>query len=499
MQNHFVRTACIAIILIVMSLSLGSFLADQEGQMVAFGVIAAIAGIVGLMVMGRQAWKLIIIAPFLCPFENTLGAYALAGVVGVWGLVLALFRHIQLKWTSFFALDALLLLFTCCLVRLYVQHPASLCVFGLDAQYIGGKENVIYLAFLVYYLAISSWRGSPDEVLSVVRRCAYIAVAAQIAWGLYATFKLLHSGVGFFDRRNTCFLGLGYLLVFYAYASVPLACMWRYPKNIFLFLLGIGIVLISGTREYLGHLGLACVFLCFLKKELMSALVCFAAVLCCITLMSETGMLRMLPGSMQRVVGLVPWAKIEMKWRRGSQGTIQTRLEIWRFALDPRTGVIKDYCWGDGFQTETAEFLRVGIGDLRLRSAGGELSAQRWSMSLAKSGSLHNMALTCVHRTGYVGLGLVALISLTYLLMLVRISQALRYSRDYPPMMMVLLPMVGIIAAIPWGTFTYTGLFKYFYSLGLIKTVYCALRDKGMIQPLLIRSHYVPLMLREAE
>lgn len=497
MQNIFVRTTCIAIALIVVALSVGSLLADKSGQMVAFGVIAAIVGVVGFLVMGRQAWKLMLIAPLLCPPAYIWVGYGLAGVVGVWGLVLALFRHVQLKWNSLAVLDILVLLFACYLVRLYALHPASLFIFGIDAQYIGGKENVFYLGFLVYYVAVSLWRGTPDEVLTVVRRGAYLAVAVQVVWGLYRVFLSLRGSVGFFDDRTNDFLGLGNFLVFYAYASLPMARLWKAPKEIFLGLLGMFCLLCSGSREALGRAGLACVFLCFLKKEFVSALACFALLLFGITALGEAGALRTLPHPVQRVLSLVPWAKTDKAARRDGEGTIVTRLMIWRYALDHRTGVIENYVWGDGFQTDTAVWLRYGISELRMRTAGGDYSAEEWAMILAKTGSLHNMALTCIHRTGYIGLVVVVLISLTYLFMVARVSQALRYSRDYPFVMMASLSLVGLIFAIPWGTFTYQEFFLFFYELGLLKVVYCSLREKGKIRPLFVRAHYVPLMLRE--
>ncbi|MGN0866004.1 MAG: hypothetical protein ACI4P8_07660 [Akkermansia sp.] len=497
MQNIFVRTTCIAIALIVVALSVGSLLADRNGQMVAFGVIAAIVGVVGFLVMGRQAWKLMLIAPLLCPAAYIWLGYGLAGVVGVWGLVLALFRHVQLKWNSLAVLDILVLLFTCCLVRLYALHPASLVIFGIDAQYIGGQENVYYLGFLVYYVAVSLWRGTPDEVLTVVRRGAYLAVAVQVVWGLYGVFLRLGGSVGFFDERNGAFLGLGIFLVFYAYASLPMARLWKAPKEIFLGLLGMFFLLWSGSRDALGRAGLACVFLCFLKKEFVSALACFALLLSGITALGEAGVLRTLPYPVQRVISLVPWAKTDKAARRSGEDTIVTRLMIWRYALDHRTGMIGDYVWGDGFQKETSVFIRHQISELRMRTAGGAYSAEEWAMVLAKGGSLHNMALTCIHRTGYIGLVFVVLISLTYLFMVMRVSQALRYSRDYPFVMMVSLSLVGLIFAIPWGTFTYREFFLIFYELGLLKVVYCSLREKGEIRPLFIRSYYVPLMLRE--
>ena len=497
MQNIFVRTTCIAIALIVVALSVGSLLADKNGQMAACGVIAAMAGIVGLMVMGRQAWKLMLIAPLLCPSRYIWLGYGLAGVVGVWGLALALFRHVQLKWNSFAALDILVLLFSCCLVRLYALHPASLHIFGVDTQYIGGKENVFYLGFLVYYLAVSLWRGTPDEVLAVVRRGAYLAIAVQVVWGLYDAFQRAKLGFVFLEERYSSFLDLGFLLIFYAYASLPLTRLWRAPKELFLGILGMVIILISGGREPFGRVGFACVFLCFLKKEFMSALACFALLSCGIAVLGEAGVLRTLPYTAQRVLGILPWANVTKQARRDGEGTIATRLVIWRYALDHRTGVIKDYVWGDGFQTDAAALLRHGIAELRMRTAGKDYTSEEWAMALAKGGSLHNMALTCIHRTGYIGLVFVVLISLTYLFILIRVSQALRHSRDYPFVMMISLPLVGLIFAIPWGTFTYKELFLCFYELGLLKIVYCALRDKGMIRPLLVRSRYVPLMLRE--
>ncbi|MCQ2364098.1 MAG: hypothetical protein MJ051_00910 [Akkermansia sp.] len=485
-------------VLLVFSVLIGSQISDGiKASFNAFAIIGAVAVAFGMLLMGKRSWLLLYYLPpaLVCvPIyraEMPIG-YSLSLVVFVCGILMASLRIISLKWRSHVVCDSLIVCMLVVCVWNYIQHPVSLQALDPDAEYVGGKEFFWGILAMVYYIALSSMSGSPEEILTTVRRSFYALCIGQSVEYLYA-FK----NIGFnFGTRYEILSFLACPLLYFVYCSASTWKILRTPKLLFLGLLALFFILINGRREVFGYAGEAIGFAALLKRELFGLAFCGGLVYALLFGLGAIGAWNDAPYSVQRVLTILPGVQVGAGAQTETAGSSKTRKMAWAYAFDTRYGRIGDYVWGDGFQTSTKELQRSSVAAMR----GHEVSAQDFALTLASGTNLwHNGWLNTLKTLGAVGLTVVNLIFICGMVMLAQVSAAYKGSRFYPYIMAQGLVFVQFALSYMWGTQTLVTFFQTFQQLAMIKLVYCAAREQGLMIPLIHRRRYVPLMIRETQ
>lgn len=159
--------------------------------------------------------------------------------------------------------------------------------------------------------------------------------------------------------------------------------------------------------------------------------------------------------------------------------------------MDPRTGVIKDYIWGDGFAFSKAYMLRQSIATMRGTGRGTNDDA-----GMGVSRNFHNGAIHTISRIGYVGFAWCLFMCVLTWVVSIQVLRAWYRTETYPYIVLGVINMPITLLTYAYANFTT----KYFlYSLQsyfFLKLCYCVAKENGILRPLL-RQPYVPLLIQE--
>lgn len=490
-------------VIVVLSMIVGAQVSDGISKSSgAFIVIAAVCAAFVLLFVGKRCWQLMYLLPaflYNAPVGVNYngGLYSIpvglasAGALLLYGLVLWGIRYISFRWRPQIGMDLCVLIIASLFAWNYIEHPVSIQYFDPDAEYVGGKEFVWAVCAFAYYIALSSMSGSADEIIQVVKKSFYAFCIGQCC---YIGASLLR--VGIFAPRLGFLSEICCLALFFIYTSAPLSVLIQQPKKLFWGCACFVGILFVGRREILVGVGEALIYTSLLKKEIGVFSVFGILVYGCLFALGECRVLRETPYAVQRVVAVLPGVDVNPLIKQMTEGSSETRRMMWKSGLDPRTGLIRDYIWGDGFQTSTAELHREDIAVMR---GNVDTSAEAFALVNAQAGNWHNGFLSTVHRVGLVGLVLVNIFFISGLIALAMVYKTYAHRPECPYLMALTLPLAQTALSYPWGTQNLMHFFACFQSYGLIKMLYCAAREKGMLRPLFEPHSYVPLMIQEAE
>ena len=171
---------------------------------------------------------------------------------------------------------------------------------------------------------------------------------------------------------------------------------------------------------------------------------------------------------------------------------MEWRYLLWDWAMNPATGYIKDYVWGDGFGQKLQNIKQAHLLDFRKQAHSLMVHTQ-----FARQGMWHNGSITAIHRLGYVGLVLMILWTIASVFVIFRLMFHIKDTKNYEYVYYFLL-----MCAHPYLNFYASGgsipdILNAFFPLSLAKLLYSILIKEGYISPILQRKVYVPLMLRE--
>lgn len=506
MGNGAVKTTIMLMVLVVLSVLIGAQISDSmKDSMGAFVLIAFIVVSFGMLWMGTRSWQLLYFLPaFLTnvpigpasaglhgmPFE-----FAAAAAVLGYGLLLWVMGYIKFRWRGHLGLDFLVVCVILLFVRTYIRYPVSIYSLDPDAEYVGGKEYIWLLTTVLYYIALSSMSGTREETLRVIKLSFYALCLGQMLYIVYGAKNLLHFGIRD-DQRYGFFNILGAATIFYVYCSAPIAKLLTSPRKLGMGLLALAGILLGGRREIMANVGEALIFASLLKKEILVFIVTGLLVYGGVFLLGEQHAWNNAPHAAQRVVSLFPGVNVPQSVKRGTEDSNQTRRMIWQLGMDPRTGFIKDYIWGDGFRASVAAINRGKIAAMRRT-----LDRSGWAIPrfAAAAGNWHNGWLTTVHRLGIVGLVLLNIVFVCGLVMLAQVSNAYKGRAEYPFYMALCLPFAQTALSYAWGTQTLLHYFASFQALGIIKVLYCIAREEGRLRPLFHREQYIPMTIRDIQ
>lgn len=500
-MGSVLKNIIIAILLALLAFIAGSLAAD--GAQAALAPAIAVLGAFFLLHLGRNCWWLVFLAPPLLSFldlsflRSFPVAFLLCGIVLGYWLLMFIMGYVKITWHSVIWMDIMSAIFVAYFLYTYVRHPVSLGmlrdVTDADTGYTGGKEYLWCIAASLAYVAISVIPNSLDSLFKVFK---YVFILSCILAVFVTARRFLSGGAAVMEHayvsRSAPLGQVGGLLYNYMLAKMPLMAMVVSPWKLVLLLMALFAVLMGGGRERLASIGMYALVCVTVRRNLVLMCVMVAAGYAVLLYLSSEKVLRQFPHGVQRVLTVVPGLDVDESIKGGASHSWQWRVEMWEQAMEPSSGYIKDYVWGDGFGQDIKQLRLTTIALNRGNMGGGD---QRFFM---ETGTWHSGVITSIHRTGYVGLALNVLWSLFATFMVLRVGFALKNLKDseFSFVQIFTIPAGFFVFYGSAGTYPYY--FNIFYSAAVAKVLYSAAIKEGVMHNLFSRSVYVPLMLQQS-
>lgn len=506
MGNNAVKTIIIVLVLVVLSFIVGAQVSDNVRDSAgAFFLIACVIGMFFMLWMGTNSWKLIFIVPLLMPFmpfqlEFVPPHMAMTCVIGIYWVAMRALGHAHFTWRTLPLLDWQIAIVFCYMAVGYYRHPVTVKVLGLDYDYVGGTDYIYCVWCILYYVILSSLPIRLHELLTLLKKVFFISLGIGFFFACKGMSAGSEGSVGehmsaeetLEKGRFGFFTSVGTKLLCWVYLHWPIQRILRHGTRMGMAVFGLLSVLVSGGRTNLITLSIPLAFIAMIKREFLFLLLSGCLVYMGLLGLSVSGALQEAPYGMQRVVSILPGLRISQEAEEDTKESSEIRKRMWKNALDPRTGLIKDYVWGDGYQSSLAMQER----DKTARMRGVSLDQQKF---MEQSGSWHNGWVSMIHRVGIIGLILLQVLMLSAVLILYQVACALI---KIPDGIYGILPLLGILAPAFTSSFLVMRVLTVlmcFPSYALMKIFYCQLREKGLLEPLFPNQRYVPLMIREQE
>lgn len=498
MESGVIQKTIVAIVLIVLAFIAGSMVADSRTSALMF--IGGVAGVAFVIMLGRRCWWLIFLAPPLLNLvplgivQRMPVGFAVGGCIMMYWVALTLIGAARMRWRGLGMLDFSLGLVVLLFIYSYVCHPVVVGYFAdFDTTEVGGQEYLWCICATIYYVSLSLIPCSRQELDKVLKWSLWIIVVMTV---LSTARNVGSSNVAELENnmeneRFGMFYGVGKVVVTLIFCRYRIGEILTSPWRLCAVLFGSALVALCGFREE--FVGLVCmiVFISLIRREIISVGVLAAIAYGGVLLLSSTGAVKDMPFGIQRFLSIIPGVEVEKHVERGASHSSRWRVVMWRWALDPSTGYIKDYVWGDGFVND----ISVDSRDVRLRYRGQNNDSQG-QKRFARLGVWHNGAITAVHRIGIVGLVLISLFMLTGLVVVGRACAAYRGNR----MQFVYLYFTCDLSARVAQYFLSAGTLPKFFGMmtyiALGKVLYCMAREEGLMRPMFGRGRYVPVLQR---
>lgn len=419
MGNNGVKGIILVAILVVLSFLIGSQISGS--RMVSLGIVGASAGLFILIYLGARSWWLLLLAPVLAPFipkRLPIGFdYALAPALLVFWAVLNLMGHARFKWKTLWGMDIPALGFMFYTLINFYLHPSSFYLLDdfldIDSETIGGKEYFLCLLGFIGYITVSQIPLKYKDTATVIKWSFYLSLAGC----LFSIFKkvVFHTG-GPDDMdmeeqatgtRFTLLLPIGVFTACYIYAAFPFLKIIRTPFYTGAALVACVCVALSGWRNRIIDFAFRLFAIAILKRELTLFICLGVLAYGSLLFLSNEKLLNNLPYGIQRSLCAIPGVHVREDIERNASGSSDWRVVMWRWALDARTGYIRDYTWGDGFGDNKADMKRDLTATMRNQVRGGDQTY------FAQHGVWHSGWISSMHRLGIVGLVIIVLLQLT--------------------------------------------------------------------------------------
>lgn len=482
MGAGIIKNIIIGIILVILAFVVGSMAA--EGARDSLLILGAIVGAFVLLYMGKNCWWLIFILPpvlGLLPMSGRLAtipvSYMICPIVLVYWLVLRAMGYVKVTWHNVIWMDLCSLGFSLYFAYTYYLHPVDVAIFSdYDTEFVGGKEYIFFLMAVVCYLVLSIVPCSLDRLEKVLKWAFLIQIAVVLACTVY-TGNANQLGNTVY-RWMACKYSLMGLII----------APWKLA--ILLFALATSFY---GQREVLVMAGFTYYGISIIKRQFVLLLVATGLMVGLLTYLGSQDVLLLLPHRIQRTLYILPWLKVDKEVAKMAQGSADWRVVMWKWAMDPRTGYIRDYVWGDGFGQST-KLMRLNT----IRANRGLMKAGEQEF-FAETGVWHSGVFVALHRIGFVGLGIMIVWYLFAMFLIVRVCMHLDRQKKGFYLMFTTTPFIGsaFVYFISAGTFMY--FFLQIHMVAVAKIAYSQAIKAGLMPQLFIKQHYIPLAIREME
>lgn len=503
MSHSIVGKIVSGIVLVVLFFILGSEAA--ENAKMSLVLVAGLVGAVMMLVLGARSWMLLFLLPPLLTvlplpggFREIGKPFLVAAVILPYWIFMWCMGYAKMRWRSVWVLDLLAFLSFALMIAAYIRRPVSVLALGLDTDTVGGRPYIVAAGALIYYVALSSIDLKTKKLGKVLHWHIWVALVCGIIGALQGL-----SGAGetageemsmaesIAETRFFAFSELGSRLIVTLFAYFPLL---RFLTNPLLMIGMIGayaMIMISGFRSSFILNTIAIIFMSAAKREFLQLLLLGVAFYMGLLMLGTGGGLNILPYGVQRTLSFLPGVQVSAAAASDAQGSADWRYEMWGWALDQRTGFIRDYVWGDGVGLSKSEWMRDQRAMMRGELRYGDQD------QFARSGQWHSLIISTIQGLGYVGL-VVMLVMIYYVsYLIIRTCFALRGTPLFVPAMVMLMPFTPNVLFVYVNAGDLSGYFTSFIIFAQAKLLFCIAREWGLIIPWSQRRRYVPLMIEQ--
>lgn len=505
MGSSSVKSIVMMLLLVVMSFIIGVQAADNILN--ALGIIVVFMLLFAALYLGKRSWWFIFLIPPVLSiphpaFERWPIAYIVATGVLIYWIIMWGMGYVRFRWRSLWLLDLIVLLLFICMVASYIRFPVGvefLSVVGVELERVGGKDHTWCLFAMFYYLVISSIPFDTKQLGQILNWGMYIKLVALLIFSFLVAAGVMNladeaaSGDDVMGARFMSFLYFGIALILFLVAKYSLSQILLSPRLWFIGFAGVLSIALSGFRTFLFYACMIVAIAACLRREILLLIISVVGSYGVLIYCGEIGVLEKLPFGVQRALSAAPGVKVSTEAQRDASNTEDWRYQMWEWALNPRTGYIRDYVWGDGFGMSQSYLKRRSRALMRNEEDVGNQDY------FATTGQWHNGFITCVHRLGYVGAGLIIVYFLTGVVLVLRVCRAMVGTKLETQAFFFLLPFVYWAVAFYIGAGVVARVFQLFFEFGLLKVFYLIARDNGLLMPLFSRHRYLPMMIEEQE
>ena len=505
-----VKAIVVLLFLAALGFVAGSLAADGAKQ--ALIPMGLLVGAVGLLCLGKHCWVLVFALPPLFSLldisllANFPVAYLIAGVLLVYWLLMYVMGYVKITWHSVPVLDAITLVLVLYFLSTWLRHPVMIQALVnpiTDSGYavVGGKEYIWCVAAVCCYIFMSIIPLDTKTLGRLLKIIFWVSLLLIFFTTIKnIVFKSPSSVTGVqveaveverdFTYHSMAKAVYGYLLC--KYSILGIACS---PWKMALFVASLFAIAMSGFRSLLMKAGLTMLLTQYVHRQLLLVIFpCLIGYGALLYFSTDRGIMDVLPRGVKRVMTAFPGIEIDDKrLEETAQHSLDWRYEMWEWALNPRMGYIKDYIWGDGFglNSYTRRMQEININRGKIRWGDNRIFAQR--------GVWHSGYITAIHRTGYVGLGIVIVWCVVFVLFALRLSVNIKVVSNREYYLYYILPVLPETLMFFLSAGMFVDIFNLFFTLALTKVVYSMAIKEGYMRPMFEKNHYLPIMLQEIE
>ncbi len=507
MGSGLVKTIVVLILLSALAFVVGSL--SSDGLKSAMAPVGLLVLGVALMCLGRYSWVLVFILPSAVSaldisfLQELPVAYVASSCLLVYWLMMYIMGYVKVTWHKGTVIDIATLIFSLYFAYTWVMHPVTVRALVneiTDAGYatIGGKEYIWLVFASLTYIFISIIPMDMERTGKLLRACFWISLFFMListAKGvLFGTAEQAEAASTGERSRFSGFAGLGFALFTYIVCKYDIIRILCSPWKLIVIAASTFGVAVSGFRNLILQLAILGLFSQYLKRKLLLTLLPCSVLYIALMLLSHGGMLNQLPYGVQRVMTAFPGVEVSSRQVvLAAKGSLDWRYQMWEWAMDPSSGYIKDYTWGDGFGQSAYWYrlYRINLNRGNVRFGDNEI--------FAKQGQWHNGPITAIHRTGYVGLCLVSMWAIVAAFYTVRVCFFVRNYRYSEYFLYYLMSMLLVVFRFYLAAGTFIDIFSGYFYLALVKMMFSLGIKSGHIKPLFNKQNYVPLMVKAIE
>lgn len=507
-QNIILLLLGTLITLALLYLTIDTIIPNQYSSY-SLPILSTIPFIILLAYLFRNhIWYLWILIPatfsFLPQFDITWGyliTFILTIPVYVWSNLLKRSQY-TINFVSFIDIPAFILF-------AYIIHTALIHPIGLglnfDGDYLMGHAYFSFLGCFIAYIFLSSLKIDSEQfykILYISLFCLFFNRSFDVLLSFFSDNA--DSAIETSNNEKISFSTTKAYLPIATFTITILIIKYNIKDiitKIFPSISSIGslaIIGLSGSRASGVYPVLLFFIVSLLYKRYLTIVISFIVAIFTILSVSIFDFSEHLPLSSQRILSIIPGAKIDNYAAASAQDSTDWRIEMWKYALDDRYNFIQDKVWGDGFSREKKHFM-VSIYSkvYGLSSKARDTEASRTENTMYLDG-WHSGPISTINSIGYIGFSLyiiTAFIGIIYSIKVMLIFKnhkyrlpIIYYSITYFFLVYRFVAVVGVAASIP----------EQIYYLCIVKLIYnFAVKDK-LYLPKSVRKEYIPMMCRQA-
>ena len=130
MSGSIVGKILACVILVILCFIIGA--QATEGALSSAVIIAAVVGVVFMLIVGPRSWMLIfLLSPVISlipmgAFKRMPPHYYVGCGVFIYWIIMSMMGYVRMKWRSLIFIDILMVLMTALMVAAYIRHPVSI-------------------------------------------------------------------------------------------------------------------------------------------------------------------------------------------------------------------------------------------------------------------------------------------------------------------------------------------------------------------------------------